>query len=106
MNDFGISRLDVERAAFILLASAAGGLISFLLAFKGGHYKNNKYFAKSTLEIFGGGVTGSFLSYLFKESAYLLVIAFVIGTAWSQLLQRVRSTVTRMVEGALEAGKK
>jgi len=108
MNDIvGVSLPDFEFAFRTLLPSAAGGLVSFLVALKAGHYKNNRYFAKSTIEIFGGGVTGVFLSYLFKESSYLWVIAFVIGTAWSQLLQRIRGTVTRMVEGALgEAGKK
>jgi len=85
----------------MLLPSAAGGLVSFLLAFRAGHYKNNRYIAKSTVEILGGAVTGSFLSYPFAENAYLPVIAFLIGGAWSQLLQRLRATITRMVEGAL-----
>jgi hypothetical protein len=92
---------------YTLLPSAAGGLASFLVALKLGSYRNNRYFAKSTIEVFGGAVTGCFLSVFFKDNPYVVSIAFLIGMAWSQLLQRIRVTITRMVEGALgEAGKR
>jgi hypothetical protein len=97
---------DIGALLYMLLPGAAGGLVSFLAALKLNHYNNNKYFAKSTIEILGGAVTGYFLSYLFKGNSYLLVITFIIGTAWSQLLQRIRTTITRMVEGALGEARK
>jgi hypothetical protein len=90
----------------MLLAGAAGGLTSFLAALRAQHYKNNKYIAKSVIEISGGAVTAVFLSYLFLETSYIWVIAFLIGSAWSQIVQRVRTRITRIVEAALgDTGK-
>jgi hypothetical protein len=80
---------------------AAGGLASFLLALKQNKYKNNRYLRKSGIEVVGGAVTAACLVYAFRGNTLVPVFAFLVGTAWSQILQRLRSKITRLVEAAL-----
>lgn len=86
---------------FMLLPGSAGGLMSFLAALKGEHYRNNKYLTKFAVEVVGGAVTASSLVYVLRENPYVYVFAFLIGTGWSQILQKLRAKVTRIVEAAL-----
>jgi hypothetical protein len=92
--------IQVQLFAFVALG-AAGGLISFLVALRQDHYKNDRYIKKSSIEVLGGAVTASCLVYVFRESQYVYVFAFLIGTAWSHIIQRIRSKITSIVEAAL-----
>jgi hypothetical protein len=38
---------------------------------------------------------------VFRQYEYIYVFAFLIGTAWSHIIQRLRSKITSMVEAAL-----
>ena len=54
----------------------------------------------------GGSITVACLAYLLRDSQYVFVFAFLIGTAWSHILQKIRTKVTKVVEAALgDAGK-
>ena len=86
---------------FMLLPGAAGGLASFLNGLRLQHYKNNKYVAKFGIEVLGGAVTASSLVYAFRDNSLVWVFAFLIGTAWSQVLQKLRVKITKLVEAAL-----
>jgi hypothetical protein len=101
MEEIGTNLSALNIMLPMLLPGASGGLVSFLLALKARQYKNNRLIAKSTIEICGGAITAGFIAYLFIGSSYVWVLAFVIGTAWSQILQGVRARVTRMVLAAL-----
>jgi hypothetical protein len=80
---------------------AAGGLTSFLVALKQDHYKNDRYIKKSSIEILGGAVTATCLVYVFRENQYVYAFSFLIGTAWSQIIQKIRTKITSIVEAAL-----
>jgi|SRR6516225_8800063 hypothetical protein len=93
-----------EVAAFLaclLLLGAVGGLSSFLIALKFDHYKNNRFVRKLAIELVGGAVAAPPLGYMFKESQYVYILAFLIGTMWAHILQRVRNRVTNLVDAAL-----
>lgn len=86
---------------YTTLPGGAGGLASFLLGLKRGHYRNDKYAAKFSIEIFGAMVTASFLVLLLPAEDYRIPIAFVIGIAWASILQSLRTKITKIVEAAL-----
>jgi hypothetical protein len=92
---------QLEFLILMLWPGAAGGLASFLNGLRLQHYKNNKYLAKFGIEVLGGTVTASSLAYVFHEYALASVFAFLIGFAWSQVLQRLRTKITKIVEAAL-----
>jgi hypothetical protein len=92
---------QVDVLVFALLPGAAGGLASFLAGLKAQHYKNNKYIVKFGIEVIGGAMTASWLVYVLRENQYVYVFSFLIGTAWSQILQKIRTKVTRIIEAAL-----
>jgi hypothetical protein len=89
------------QVVVLMLVGAAGGFASFLVAIRQGHYNNNKYMTKSSIEIVGGAVTATCLVYVIRENQYVNVFAFLIGTAWSHILQRLRTKITSIVEAAL-----
>jgi hypothetical protein len=92
---------QAEFITFMLFPGGAGGLSSFLAGLKSNHYRNNRYLSKFCIEVVGGALTASSLVYVFKDNQYVYVFAFVIGTAWSQILQRIREKVTTLVESAI-----
>src|SRR5262249_53310272 len=96
---------ELYFVALMLLPGAAGGLASFLVGLKAGHYKNNKYMAKCSIETVGGAVTASSLVYFLRDSQYTWAFAFAIGAGWSQILQGIRGRVTRIIVAVIgEAG--
>lgn len=105
----------IEPLKFFLLYStlpgAAGGLVSFLAAYRRGHYRNNKNLEKFCIEILGAMTTASFVSALFLSTSthYRVFIAFALGIAWSRVVQLIRNKITKIVETALgeksEGGK-
>lgn len=97
---------NVPYVDFLLcvMAGAAGGLTSFLVGIRAQHYKNNKYFAKLTLEVLGGAITSGGLIYvIFDGNRYVFAFAFLAGTAWSQIIQNIRTKITDIIEAALKA---
>jgi hypothetical protein len=82
---------------FSTLPGALGGVGTFLFSVKKGHYKNNKYFIKFTIEIFGAMLFASFFGPLFPEKA-LILSSFCIGLSWAALVQVVRSKITKVVQ--------
>jgi hypothetical protein len=92
---------DLLQIQLFVALGAAWGLTSFLVGLKQDHYKNNRYIKKSIIEVIGGAVTATCLVYVFRENQYIYVFAFLIGTAWSHIIQRLRSRITRIVEAAL-----
>ncbi len=92
--------LQIQLFVLVTLG-AAGGLTSFLVALKQDHYKNNRHIKKACIEIFGGAVTATCLVYIFRENRYVYVFTSLIGTAWSHIIQRIRSKITSIVEAAL-----
>lgn len=85
------------------IPGGAGGIASFLLAVRNGHYRNNKYVVKFSVEFFGAMLTASFLIGLLSISNYQITaaFAFAIGIAWAKILQAIRSKITKIVESAL-----
>jgi hypothetical protein len=86
--------------AFFTLG-AAGGLVAFLVAVKNNHYRNDQYIRKLSIEIIGGAITGACLVPVFSQTPLTYVFAFLIGTAWAYIIQKVRSKFTRIIEAAL-----
>ena len=82
-------------------AGGFGGIVSFLYAFKKGHYKHNKYFQKFSIEFFGAMLTASFLTKLFLPQEALLPAAFLIGICWSKIIQLIRDKITKVVAAVL-----
>lgn len=85
------------------LPGGAGGIVWFLLAYKRGHYRNNKYTAKFSVETIGAMITATFIGILFIQARYQVQIAasFAIGIGWSGIIQIVRTKITKIVEAAL-----
>ena len=79
----------------------AGGIALFLLSYKKGHYKNNKYFIKFCIEIFGAMITATFITSGLFQNNYQIPIAFMIGVGWVNVLQKIRVKVTSLVEKKL-----
>ena len=92
---------DLLRLQLFVALGAAGGLTSFLVALKQDHYKNDHYIRKSSIEVVGGAITATCLVYAFQENQYVYVFTFLIGTAWSHIIQRIRSKITSIVEAVL-----
>src|SRR5215813_343208 len=79
------------QVQLLIVLGAAGGLVSFLVSLRLDHYKNNRYLKKSGIEIVGGAITATCLVYVIRENQYVYLYAFLIGTAWSYIIQRLRS---------------
>jgi hypothetical protein len=83
------------------LFGCLGGLLSFLLACKHGHYKNNKYISKFSIEIIGGGLTAIVVYFLPISTQNRILVSILVGLAWSTLLQSFRSRITRIISAIL-----
>ena len=93
-----------ETFIYAAVSGGAGGLAFFLLGLRRGHYRNNKYFSKVSIEVFGAAITALFLaSILVPSNNYKIIaaVAFAIGVAWSEILQTLRIKITEIVEVAL-----
>lgn len=95
-----------ETIVMLTLPGAAGGVASFALAYRDGHYKNNKYKTKFTIEVVGATITATFLAVfltsLWETSPPVAAGGFIVGFSWAKLLQVIRDRVTKIVEGALK----
>lgn len=91
----------ISTVLYTTAPGAAGGLVSFLLALKRGHYRNNKLFAKFSIEVIGAMVTASFLSVLIESHSYQITVSFLIGIGWTGIVQLARAKITKVVEVAL-----
>ena len=83
------------------LPGAAGGLCIFLISLKRGHYKNNRYLAKLSVELLGALVTATALASMWQTSGYQQAAAFAIGITWTSIVQILRQKITKIVEAAL-----
>lgn len=88
------------------LPGAIGGLMTFVYSYYKGHYQNNQYIIKCSIEIFGGAVVAFFLtnvilSFIVKNDTTMLLVPFAIGLFWAGLIQFIRSWITGIVELAL-----
>ncbi len=96
--------MDVVFIMHVLLYTsmpgAAGGFALFLFGIKRGHYRNNKYIVKCTVEILGAAVTATFIGSFFPQS-YRIGAGFLIGLTWVNIIQISRSKITKIVETAL-----
>ena len=76
--------------------------MAFLYALKSGHYQNNKYTSKATLEIIGAMIVASFLSLmlegLIEKNNVRIFICFGIGLCWSVIIQSIRTKITQFVD--------
>lgn len=108
MNDSLIDSLKVA-IIYATLPGAAGGLTAFLFALKRGHYRNNKYFAKASIELLGAMLTASFFSMILTSSRLRPLWAFTVGISWAVVIQTIRIKITKIVEailGDLDTGRK
>jgi len=96
----GLSDDLTRQIALVLLISTLpgglGGLATFLYGIKRGHFKNNKYLAKLTIEVVGGMLVASFVAFEPRP-----LVGFAVGLSWSGLIQIIRAKITAYVEGAL-----
>lgn len=83
------------------LPGCAGGITAFLFAIKKGHYRNNKYFSKFSVEIIGALLTALFLSMHVTSLTNRTILAFALGVAWSGVIQIIRTKITKIVEAIL-----
>ncbi|MGG5572473.1 hypothetical protein [Vibrio diazotrophicus] len=80
---------------------ALGGLASFLLAIKKGHYKNNRYVMKFLVEVFGAAITTYFVMEVLDIQKFSTGVAFFVGTGWAAIIEGIRTRITAMVNAAL-----
>jgi len=78
------------------------GIVLFLISYSKNHYKNNKYFVKLMIEIFGAAITATFIAQVIKEPAFRIITAFCIGLIWTKAIQLIRNKITRLVEVIFE----
>lgn len=84
------------------LPGAIGGIATFLYSLKMGHYKNNKYKAKLSLEVLGGAILATFVGPLFPEPIQIqLFAAFATGLTWAGVIQVTRSKITKIVKAVI-----
>lgn len=83
------------------LPGACGGLVLYIYGHKKGHYQNNKYIAKLLIEVLGASLTAAFLISLFGNANQKIVVAFLIGMFWSNIIQGIRSRVTGIIQAAI-----
>ena len=81
--------------------------MAFLNGIRRGHYRNNKYPTKATIEILGSAITATFLTSLVSDipTKYCVAIACCVGMSWSGIVQMTRTKITTKVENALSDGK-
>ncbi len=101
-RDYGLEWLDSLQSVLwsSTLPGGAGGLAWYLAGRKAGRIKNGRYARKAIVEMIGGGLVASFLSFPLGPFPRH-VSAFVIGLLWSDILQQIRSKVTKIVEAIL-----
>jgi hypothetical protein len=87
-------------AVYGALPGACGGVALFLYGYKTGHFKNNKYKIKFTVEVIGAATTAGFLAVIFPHD-YRIVAAFLIGISWSAIIQMARNKISKIVCAAL-----
>lgn len=87
-------------AIYGTLPGALGGIVLFVYGYKKGHYRNNKYKIKLSIEVVGAAITATMLALLFPDD-YRIVAAFLIGLSWSGIIQMVRKKITATVSAAL-----
>ena len=100
----------IKVTIYSIIPGCAGGIACFLLMLKKGQVENNKYIAKFFTEVFGALITApiltvsfftaSFAQMFINEFGYHLVIptAFALGVAWSNIIQIIRTRVTKICE--------
>lgn len=86
---------------YCTIPGGAGGLTLFLYAFQRGHYRNNKYFRKFTIEIIGAMITATFVTALISDGNLQVPLAFAIGIGWSRVVQIIRTKITKVIEAVL-----
>ena len=86
------------------IAGAAGGLAWFLAGVRYGRIRNNKYLVKGSLETLGGLFAGTFIV-IPQIPLPPPTISFFAGAAWSEILQRVRTAITKRVERELSGSE-
>ena len=77
-------------------------MVAFLFALKRSHYRNNKYFAKASIELFGAMLTASFFSVIITSSRLRPLLAFAVGISWSVVIQTARIKITKVIEATLD----
>ena len=89
----------------VVATGAAGAAANFLAGLGKGHYQHGGYVAKFSIEVAGGALTATLvaLSVPFINPQIGLLVAFVIGSAWSNVIQVVRTRVTELVSEILDA---
>ena len=81
---------------------ASGGVVSFVLAFRNGHYKNDHHLRKALAEVVGGAITGVYVAEFFGPTIRCGA-AFVIGLCWAGVIQEVRRRITSYVVDRLKS---
>jgi hypothetical protein len=93
-----------DQISQILVSSTGpggcGGIAAFLYALRQGHYKNNKYPVKLTIEILGAMIVASFIGPWFPDHTTVFA-SFAVGLAWAGIIQVIRIKVTKVVEAML-----
>lgn len=85
---------------FSTAPGACGGIGLFLFSLRMGHYKNNKYMRKLSIELLGAMIVASFVGPLFPEKA-VIYASFAIGLCWATVIQIVRNKITKMVTAVI-----
>lgn len=95
-----LNGLYIPLAILAAGCGALGGVATFLFSLKSGHYKNNKYRAKLTLEILGSTLIAAFVGTLFPEKL-VIIASFCIGLTWTGIIQVLRTKITKIVQALI-----
>ena len=87
---------------YSVLPGSIGGMATFVLGLRKGHYKNNKYIAKFLVETTGAALTAPFIVNFIEDHIFRSSFAFCIGVGWSSILQTVRIIISRFIEAAID----
>ena len=96
--------IDLASLVLVLttcsIPGAFGGLGTFLFSLRKGHYKNNRYTKKLSIEIIGATVLASFVGPLFPDDKQVFA-SFAIGLMWVGIIQVSRSKITKIVKAVI-----
>jgi hypothetical protein len=86
----------VHVYCLLALSAAAGGLVSFLYAYRLGRIRD-KHCRKATVEVVGGAIVGFIMSAPLEVLLrYKFVIAFAGGVGWTIVVEVFRDKMTQL----------
>ena len=103
LNILSLLGIKPEDAVRTIVGGAFGGLALILFSLRNGHYKNNKYIWKFSIEFLGATTLAFCLGPLIAEK-FIIPGSFGVGLSWVKIIQTARTDITKVVLKAILKG--